>query len=250
MGVGARSTPSVFSRGGTLLPYVYADARYIDAVIVSKAHLACLMCNTRSTRHISASASASASASNEANLDGSGVAARARVGSSVRGKRAAANETSPKKKSPTKRKATATSKRGGKPPVQPWKRARAKPTAGDRAKNSSKGIAEARRTGNGSGGRSEWGGIEKEGSGSCVICPVALDLGAEWCDTCEGGVCPRCISEGLHGAICKAGVETLRQPCHNCFKQKYEYYCPRCTYKPYLCKSNTPTKRYVKCDRI
>ena len=30
-------TPSVFSRGGTLLPSVYADARYVDAVIVSKA---------------------------------------------------------------------------------------------------------------------------------------------------------------------------------------------------------------------
>ena len=32
-----RSTPSVFSRGGSLLPSIYADARYIDAVIVSKA---------------------------------------------------------------------------------------------------------------------------------------------------------------------------------------------------------------------
>ena len=27
----------MFSRGGTLLPSIYADARYIDAVIVSKA---------------------------------------------------------------------------------------------------------------------------------------------------------------------------------------------------------------------
>ena len=32
-----RSTPSLFSRGGTLLPSIYADARYVDAVIVSKA---------------------------------------------------------------------------------------------------------------------------------------------------------------------------------------------------------------------
>ena len=31
--------PSVFSRGGTLLPSIYADARYIDAVIVSQATL-------------------------------------------------------------------------------------------------------------------------------------------------------------------------------------------------------------------
>ena len=28
-------TPSVFSRGGSLLPSIYADARYVDAVIVS-----------------------------------------------------------------------------------------------------------------------------------------------------------------------------------------------------------------------
>ena len=28
--------PSAFSRGGSLLPFIYADARYIDAVIVSK----------------------------------------------------------------------------------------------------------------------------------------------------------------------------------------------------------------------
>ena len=34
---GVRSTLSVFSRDGTLLPSSYADARYIDAVIVSKA---------------------------------------------------------------------------------------------------------------------------------------------------------------------------------------------------------------------
>lgn len=30
----------MFSRGGSLLPSIYADARYIDAVIVSKAELA------------------------------------------------------------------------------------------------------------------------------------------------------------------------------------------------------------------
>ena len=30
-----RGTPSVFSRGGTLLPSIYGDARYIDAVLVS-----------------------------------------------------------------------------------------------------------------------------------------------------------------------------------------------------------------------
>ena len=35
-GVG-RSTPSVFSRGGTLLPSIYADVRYIDAVVLSQA---------------------------------------------------------------------------------------------------------------------------------------------------------------------------------------------------------------------
>ena len=29
---------AVFSRGGTLLPSSYADARYIDAVIVTKGH--------------------------------------------------------------------------------------------------------------------------------------------------------------------------------------------------------------------
>ena len=29
--------PLVFSRGGTLLPCIYADARYIDAVVASKA---------------------------------------------------------------------------------------------------------------------------------------------------------------------------------------------------------------------
>ena len=34
-----RSTPSLLSRGGTLLPSVYADARCIDAVIVSQATL-------------------------------------------------------------------------------------------------------------------------------------------------------------------------------------------------------------------
>ena len=34
---GSWSTPSVFSCGGTMLPSVYADARCIDAVIVSKA---------------------------------------------------------------------------------------------------------------------------------------------------------------------------------------------------------------------
>ena len=32
---GVRSTPSLFSRGGTLLPSIYADARYIDAVVVA-----------------------------------------------------------------------------------------------------------------------------------------------------------------------------------------------------------------------
>ena len=36
-GRGGRSSPSVFSRGGSLLPSIYADARYVDAVIVSKA---------------------------------------------------------------------------------------------------------------------------------------------------------------------------------------------------------------------
>ena len=33
-----RVPPSVFPRGGSLLPSIYADARYIDAVIVSKAN--------------------------------------------------------------------------------------------------------------------------------------------------------------------------------------------------------------------
>ena len=36
-GGGVRSTPLVFSRDGSLLPSGYADARYVDAVIVSKA---------------------------------------------------------------------------------------------------------------------------------------------------------------------------------------------------------------------
>ena len=36
-GGGRRSTPSVFSRGGTLLPSSYADARCVDAVIRSLA---------------------------------------------------------------------------------------------------------------------------------------------------------------------------------------------------------------------
>ena len=36
-GEGGQSTPSLFSRGGTLLPSIYADARCIDDVIVSKA---------------------------------------------------------------------------------------------------------------------------------------------------------------------------------------------------------------------
>ena len=31
---GGLGTPSVFSRGGSLLPSIYADARYIDAAIV------------------------------------------------------------------------------------------------------------------------------------------------------------------------------------------------------------------------
>ena len=35
--MGGRSTASVFSRDGRLLPSIYADARYIDAVVVSKA---------------------------------------------------------------------------------------------------------------------------------------------------------------------------------------------------------------------
>ena len=35
--MGCSDPPSVFSRGGSLLPSSYADARYIDAVIVSKA---------------------------------------------------------------------------------------------------------------------------------------------------------------------------------------------------------------------
>ena len=34
---GGRNTPSAFSRGGSLLPSVYADARYIDDGIVLKA---------------------------------------------------------------------------------------------------------------------------------------------------------------------------------------------------------------------
>ena len=38
MGVGeGRSTPSLFSRGGSLLPSIYADARCIDTVIDSQA---------------------------------------------------------------------------------------------------------------------------------------------------------------------------------------------------------------------
>ena len=39
---GGRSTPSVFSRGGSLLPSSYADARNIDAVDVSQAATAVL----------------------------------------------------------------------------------------------------------------------------------------------------------------------------------------------------------------
>ena len=35
--MGGTPTPSVFSQGCSLLPSVYADARYIDAVVVSKA---------------------------------------------------------------------------------------------------------------------------------------------------------------------------------------------------------------------
>ena len=38
-GRGVRSTPSVFSRGGSLLPSSFADARVVDAVIVSQAQL-------------------------------------------------------------------------------------------------------------------------------------------------------------------------------------------------------------------
>ena len=34
---GGRSTPSLYSQGGALLPSIYADVRYIGAVIVSKA---------------------------------------------------------------------------------------------------------------------------------------------------------------------------------------------------------------------
>ena len=34
--VGARA-PSVFSRGSSLLPSIYADARHVDAAIVSQA---------------------------------------------------------------------------------------------------------------------------------------------------------------------------------------------------------------------
>ena len=37
MGILRHPPPSVFSRGGTLLPSTYAAARYVDAVIVSKA---------------------------------------------------------------------------------------------------------------------------------------------------------------------------------------------------------------------
>ena len=36
---GGTPTPAVFFRGGSLLPSIYADARYIDAVVVSKAAL-------------------------------------------------------------------------------------------------------------------------------------------------------------------------------------------------------------------
>ena len=48
MGVGAPHT--VFSRGGTLLPFIYADARYIDAVIVSKLENATSKAELGSTR--------------------------------------------------------------------------------------------------------------------------------------------------------------------------------------------------------